>query len=156
MSLEFNKNNKELITPKNLQKFNIKHNTTQEKIALQLQHILNPNKIETVDSKIHNFSILTTKKQDKIGLKKKKMQKIIDNFLIEGRPSFSQYTKINPINIQITESEIQNKLYAYSKQYKYKFVINNLLFSSSTQNDANIIFIAADGLNNAKKALING
>ena len=71
MSLEFNKNNKELITPKNLQKFNIKHNTKQEKITLQLQHILNPNKIEIVDSNIKNFSILTTKKQDKIGLKKK-------------------------------------------------------------------------------------
>ena len=75
------------------------------------------------------------------------MQKIIDEFTIEGLPSFSQYTKINPINIQITESE---------KQYKYKFIINNLLFSSSTQNDVSIIFIAADGLNNAKKALING
>ena len=71
MSLEFNKNNKELITLKNLQKFNIKHNTKQEKITLQLQHILNPNKIEIVDSNIKNFSILTTKKQDKIGLKKK-------------------------------------------------------------------------------------
>ena len=79
------------------------------------------------------------------------MQKIIDEFTIEGLPSFSQYTKINPINIQITESEIQNKLSAYSKQYKYKFIINNLLFSSSTQNDVSIIFIAADGLNNAKK-----
>ena len=84
------------------------------------------------------------------------MQKIIDDFTIEGLPSFSQYANINLINIKITESEIQTKLSAYSKQYKYKFVINNLLFSSSTQNDANIIFIAADGLNNAEKALING
>ena len=62
ISLEFNKNNTELITPKNLLKFNIKHNTKREKITLQLQHILNPNKTETVDSKINNFSILTTKK----------------------------------------------------------------------------------------------
>ena len=69
--LEFNKNNQELITPKNLLKLNIKHNTKQETITLQLQNILNPNKIETVDSKIHNFSILTTKRQDKIGLKRK-------------------------------------------------------------------------------------
>ena len=52
-------------------KFNIKHNTKQEKITLQLQNILNPNKIEMVDSKIYNFSILTTKRQDKIGLKRK-------------------------------------------------------------------------------------
>ena len=40
---------------------------------------------------------------------------------------------MNPINIQITESEIQNKLSAYSKQYKFKSIINNLLFSSSIQ-----------------------
>ena len=53
--LEFNKNNQELITPKNLLKLNIKHNTKQETITLQLQNILNPNKIETVDSKIHNI-----------------------------------------------------------------------------------------------------
>ena len=69
--LEFNKNNQELIIPKNFLKFNIKHNTKQEKITLQLQNILNPNKIEMVDSKIYNFSILTTKRQDKIGLKRK-------------------------------------------------------------------------------------
>ena len=31
------------------------------------------------------------------------MQKIIDEFRIEGLQSFDQYTKINPINIQITE-----------------------------------------------------
>ena len=83
------------------------------------------------------------------------MQKIIDEFRIEGLQSFDQYTKINPINIQITESEIQNKLSAYSKQYKYKFIINILLFSSSIQNDTNI-FIAAGGLKDAKEALING
>ena len=83
------------------------------------------------------------------------MQKIIDEFRIEGLQSFDQYTKINPINIQITEWEIQNKLSAYSKQYKYKFIINILLFSSSIQNDTNI-FIAAGGLKDAKEALING
>ena len=65
------------------------------------------------------------------------MRKIIDEFRIEDLQSFYQYTKINPINIQITETAIQNKLSAYSKQYKYKFIINILLFSSSIQNDTN-------------------
>ena len=62
---------------------------------------------------------------------------------------------INIINIQITESEIQNKLSAYSKQHKYKFIITNLLFSSSNQNKTKVIFIAADELNDTKEALIN-
>ena len=65
------------------------------------------------------------------------MRKIIDEFRIEDLQSFDQYTKINPINIQITETTIQNKLSAYSKQYIYKFIINILLFSSSIQNDTN-------------------
>ena len=90
--LEFNKNNQELIKPKDLLKFNIKHSTKQEKITLQLQNILNPNKIEKVDSKIQNFSVLTTKRQDKIGLKRK-MRKIIDEFRIEDLQSFDQYQR---------------------------------------------------------------
>ena len=140
ISLEFDKKNKELITPKNFLNFNIAYNTKRQRITLQLQNIQNPNKIKTTDSKIHNFSILTTKKQDRIGLKRK-MPQVVDEFRIEGLQSFSQYTKINPISIQITESEIQNKLSFYSKNYKYKFLINNLLFSSSIQKDTNVIFI---------------
>ena len=85
------------------------------------------------------------------------MQKrIIDEFRIEGLQSFNQYTNINPISIAITESEIQSKLSFYSKKYKYRFIVNNLLFSSSIQKDTNVIFIATNGLNDAKEALING
>ena len=114
ISLEFDKKNKELITPKNFLNFNIAYNTKRQRITLQLQNIQNPNKIKTTDSKIHNFSILTTKKQDRIGLKRK-MPQVVDEFRIEGLQSFSQYTKINPISIQITESEIQNKLFLLKK-----------------------------------------
>ena len=35
------------------------------------------------------------------------MQRIIDKFKIEGLQSFNQITKINPISIEITESEIK-------------------------------------------------
>ena len=56
-------------------KFKIKHYIKQKRITLQLENILNPKKIETVDSKIHYFSILTTKKQGTIGAKKKKCKK---------------------------------------------------------------------------------
>ena len=39
------------------------------------------------------------------------MQKrIIDKFKIEGLQNFVNYSKINPINIQINNSEIQNAL----------------------------------------------
>ena len=86
-------------------KFNIACDTKRERITLQLQNIQNPNKIKTTDSKIHNFAILTTKRQDRIGLKRKMLQ-VVDELRIEGLQNFSQYTKINPTSIQITQSEI--------------------------------------------------
>ena len=82
-------------------------------------------------------------------------RKIIDEFKIEVLQNFNQYLKINPIAIQIVESEIQNKLLFYSKNYKYRFTANSLLFSSSIQKDTNVIFIVTNGLNDAKEILIN-
>ena len=68
---------------------------------------------------------------------------------------FEQYMKINPINIQIIDPEIQSKLLFYSKKYKYRFIANSLLFSSSIVKDTNVIFITTNGLNDAKDILIN-
>ena len=64
--------------------------------------------------------------------------------------------KINPINIQITDPEIQNKVLFYANRYKYRFIANSLLFSSSIKKDTNVIFITKNGLNDAKNILING
>ena len=70
---------------------------------------------------------------------------LIDKFKIEGFQDFQQYLKINPINIQITYAEIQNKLLFYVNRYKYRFIANSLLFSSSLQKDTNVIFIITNG-----------
>ena len=56
-------NDERLITPQNALKFNIRYETRKENITLQLENILNPKKIETVDSKIKNVSILVTKEK---------------------------------------------------------------------------------------------
>ena len=63
--------------------------------------------------------------------------------------------KINPINIRIIDPEIQPKLMFYSKKFKYRFIANSLLFSSSIKEDTKIIFITINGLNDAKDILIN-
>ena len=60
--------------------------------------------------------------------------------------------KINPIDIWIIDSEIQSKLLYYSKNYKYRFIANSLLFSSSIKEDTKVIFITINGLD----ILING
>ena len=43
----------------------------------------------------------------------------------------------------------------YANRYKYRFIANGLLFSSSVQKDTNAIFIATNGLSNAKDILIH-
>ena len=42
-------------------------------------------------------------------------RKIIDQVITEGFQDFEQYMKINPINIEISDSEIQTKLLFYLK-----------------------------------------
>ena len=122
-------------------------NIKKEFITLQLEDILTPKKIETEDSKITNISILS--------IAESKMQ-IKDEFIIEALQKFDQYNKINPISVQIIDPDIQNKLLFYSKKYKYRFIANSLLFSSSIKEDTKVIFITTNGLNDAKDILING
>ena len=100
ISLLYNNSNERLITSKNRLKFNVLVDTEREFLTLQLEDILTPKKIETTDSKIKNFSILATGKMN---------QKIIDQVIIEGFQDFEQHMKINPINIEIRDSEIQTK-----------------------------------------------
>ena len=83
-------------------------------------------------------------------------KKIIDQVIIEGFQDFEQYMKINPINIEISESEVQTKLRLYSKRYKYRFIANSLLFSSAIIGNTDAIFITTNELNDAKDILING
>ena len=103
--------------------------------------------METEDSKITNISMLA--------IAESKMQ-IKDEFIIEGFQNFEQYMKINPISIQTTDPDIQTKLLFYSKEYKYRFISNSLLFSSSIVNNTNVIFITTNGLNDGKDILIKG
>ena len=42
-------------------------------------------------------------------------RKIIDQVITESFQDFEQYMKINPINTEISDSEIQTKLLFYSK-----------------------------------------
>ena len=82
--------------------------------------------------------------------------KFVDEFKIEGFQNLQQYLKINPINIEINDLQIQNKLFFYTNKYKYRFIVNSVLFRSSIQEDTNAIFIDTNRLNVAKEILING
>ena len=60
---------------------------------------------------------------------------IKDEFKIEGLQNFEQYSKINPISVRIIDPDLQTKLLFYSKKYKYRFIANSLLFSSSIKEN---------------------
>ena len=81
---------------------------------------------------------------------------IKDEFIIEGFQNFEQYNKINPVSVRIIDPDIQTKLLFYSKKYKYRFIANSLLFSSSIKEDIKVIFITRNGFNDAKDLQING
>ena len=57
---------------------------------------------------------------------------IVDEIRIVGLQNYNVYEKLNPIEINIHVSEIQGKLSRYgTQQYKYCFIIDSLLISSS-------------------------
>ena len=101
ISLLYNNNDKKLVNSKNRLKFNILKNKEKEFLTIQLEDILVPKKIETTDSRIRNFSILATNKLN---------MEIVDEIKIEGFQNFEQYMKINPVDIRITDPEIETKL----------------------------------------------
>ena len=82
ISLLYNNSNKHLINSKNRLKFSILKNDEREILTFQFEDILTPKKIETTDSKIHNFSILTTSKMN---------IRLIDQIKMEGFQIFEQY-----------------------------------------------------------------
>ena len=98
--------------------------------------------------------ILATKEQNKIGNKRSMPYETIEQVKIGGLQNVDTYDKLNPVEITVRDSELNTFLNRF-KCYKYNFILNNLLFSSSLTNDTNVIFVSCNGLNQAKNTLIN-
>ena len=70
---------------------------------------------------------------------------IIDKIKIVGLQNCSLNEKLNLVEITTHDSEIQSKLSRYVNQrYKYCFIINSLLISSSIVQETNVIFLVND------------
>ena len=146
-----------LTRPENSLKFRVLYNKYMDHIVLQLEDVRKPGKIETKDAKVTNFSILSTKPKRKVGFKRKMSYQLVDEFRIVGLQNYNLDEKLNPIEINICDSEIQGKLSRYGTQrYKYCFIVDSLLISSSVVQDTNVIFLICNGLNEARDSLING
>ena len=79
---------------------------------------------------------------------------IIDGVKIGGIQFFDTFDKLNPVEVRITISEVSTFLSRFTRN-KYRFIVNNLLFSSELKKDTNVIFVCCNRLSEAKEALIN-
>ena len=128
-----------------------------DQIFLQSEDIRKPGTIQTEDSKIINFSILSTKSKRKIRSKREMSYQLLDEFRIVGIQNYNLYEKLNSFYINIGVSEIQGKLSRCGTQhYKYRFIIDSLLISPSVVQDKNVIFLICNRLMDARDSLING
>ena len=79
-----------------------------------------------------------------------------DRIHITGMQNFDKSKKLNPIEIKIDGNQILKILQRYQKDYKFRYILNVLLFSSGITNKANVLFITCNVSNNAHYSLING
>ena len=120
---------------------------------LQLVRIKSENvTIKKIENKINNFSILSENKNKRIG-EKRQMSLVVDEILISGLQDFERYHKLNPIDVKINDNQITPSL---SKYGKYLLKITSLLLGASFNQKTDVIFRTCNGLNDRKKALING
>ena len=54
--------------------------------------------------------------------------------MITGLQGFDNYDSFNPIDVSLDSNILINELFK-NKKYKYRFIIKNVLFSSSIKND---------------------
>ena len=93
--------------------------------------------------------ILVTKSEKGIGQKRSMSYEIIRTIIVRGLQHFDKYDQFNLIQVKIDGNKIVADLAGYQK-FKYRFVVDGLLFSSAILNDTNIIFVICTGLNDAK------
>ena len=151
---ETKKNNKlDLIKPSEKIKFQLIKDTYKENIKLELGKVHKKKSFTVISDKIFNFGILRTKKRKSIGSKRIMGLVIKDSIKILGFQN-SDYNFLNPIKVSVDSDNIIQFLTKYRK-YKYRFVLQSILFSSNFSNETDVLFISCDGLSNAKEALIN-
>ena len=149
---EGKKNNKlHLVKPKNKLKFQFNKNTYKKEVKFELAKVHKKKTFNVVGDYISNFSMLRKEKYG-IGQKRKVDFELVDEILILGIQN-SEFNVLNPIYVSISSDAIITKLQLY-KNYRYRFILQSLLFTSNIVNDTDVIIITANGLNNTKQALI--
>ena len=150
---ETKKDNKlELVSPQNRLKFEMTRDIYKKDMRFELSKVHSKKTFNVVGDHILNFSMLRTKKQNRIGQKRNIGAEIIDTIHILGIQN-TEFNFLNPVHISINSDVIIQQLTKY-KNHRYRFVLQSFLFSSNIENNTDVILLVSNGLNNAKKALI--
>ena len=139
-----------LIDSRNRIEFQFDKNIEKQALSLQLEDLLEPKTIATTDSKMTNITILKVNEIPK--------RKIVETFIIQGIQKFEKFKQLNPLNVEVIDSEIRNKISLYVRsnyRYTFRFIANSLLFSSNLVEDTNAIFIVTNSLFEAQTVFIN-
>ena len=139
-----------LIDSQNRIEFQFDSNIKKQSLTLQLEDLLKPKTIATTDSKMSNITIL------KVGEIPKK--KIVETIFIQGIQKFDNFKQLNPLNVEVIDPEIRNKISLYARsnyRYTFRFIVNSLLFSSNLVEDTRTIFIVTNSLFEAQTIFIN-
>ena len=122
-------------------------------MKFELSKVHSKKTFNVVGDHILNFGILRTSKHKRIGEKRAMAGEIVDTVNIL-RIQNTDYSFLNPIYISINSDIVIQKLTKY-KNYRYRFVLQSILFSSNIENETDVILVVSNELNNAKKVLIN-
>ena len=151
---ETKKDNKlDLIRPSNNLKFQLQRDVYKISLNFEQGQVHEEKSFSIVRDRVFKFAILQSKKNKTIGEKRPMTLDIIDTIQIldiQGQ----NYNFLNPVNISVTSDNIIQELTKYRK-YRYRIILERLLFSSNFGNGTDVIFVSCEGLSNAKETLIN-
>ena len=143
----------ELIKPTDGLKFQLLKDVYKNSLSFELGKVHEDRSFTVVGDRVFNLGLLRTKKHKTIGQKRPMALEIINTIKIFGVQD-QNVNFINPLTVSSSSDTIIQELTKY-KKYRYRFVLESLLFSSNFQNNTDVIFVPSKGLSNAKEALIN-
>ena len=153
-SSEPKENNKlDLIRPSDSLSFQLLEDAYKNSLTFELGKVHEKKSYNVVGDKVFNFGILRSKKNKMLGTKRSMGAEIVHKIQIFGVQD-KNTNFLNPIVVSISSDDLMGELTKY-KKYKYRFVLESLVFSSNFENNTDAIFVSCEGLNDAKEALIN-
>ena len=143
------------ISPSSELKFNVKKDAYKNKVGFELHtKVHTKTYFSTTRDNVLNIGILCTRKTKITSEKRTMLQEIIETIHVLGPRDFVNCERMNPIEASLDSNDLIKRLAKY-KKFKYRFLIENLLFSSNLENDTDMIFVTCDGLSDAREALIS-